>query len=552
MSYQQPRARKSNAGLWIGGAAILLVAFIAVLVLLLNRQPAPAAPASAVIVSAPTTTSAPADTPTAVVSPTPAPIDTPTLTPMPELGTSNVFIEYILDASGSMTETLSDGSSKIDVAKQVLTNHMRSFRPETNIGLRAYGHRLPYRQEAESCKDIELVAPVEKGQMERIVGFLQDFKAQGMTPLAASLQQAKEDFTFEAPRVNSIVMLSDGIETCSGDPCKLVEDLKAQGINFTIHVIGLDVDDPTRQQLTCIAQAGGGTYHDANSKQDLDTALNTVKTEVTKDELVVPPGVNTPTPVLPTSTPTLVPPTPTPALGIGSTMISEKDGMEMVYVPAGEFLMGSPEGEGEDDEHPQHTVFLDAYWIDKTEVTVAQYRRCAEAGSCSAPGTGSTCTYGDDNKPKHPVNCVDWSQAEAYCEWAGRRLPTEAEWEMAACGTDGRVYPWGHQEPDATLANLAPNVGSTTPVGQYPAGVSPYGALDMVGNVWELVADWYDESYFASSPRENPTGPATGFPHVMRGGSWTNDLNIVRAALRSWLYPGDRLGFVGFRCARSP
>ena len=219
--------------------------------------------------------------------------------PTVELGTSNVFIEYILDASGSMTETLSDGSSKIEVAKQVLTDHMRSFRPETNIGLSAYGHRLPYQQTAESCQDIELIAPVEKGQMEQIVSWLQDFEAQGMTPLAASLQRAKEDFVFEAPRVNSIVMLSDGIETCGGDPCRLVEDLKAQGINFTIHVIGLDVDDPTRQQLSCIAQAGGGTYHDARSQRDLRDALDTVKSNVVKGEVVEPAGNGT----LPSSMP---------------------------------------------------------------------------------------------------------------------------------------------------------------------------------------------------------------------------------------------------------
>ena len=228
MSHQLPPTKKSNIGRWIGGVALLLVALIAILVLLLNRQQAPAAPASAVIVSAVTATSEPAETPTAVNSPTPAPTDTPISTPMPELGTSNIFIEYILDASGSMTETLSDGSPKIDVAKRLLTEHMRSFRPETNIGLRAYGHRLPYQQTAESCQDIELIAPVEKGQMERIVGFLQDFKAQGMTPLAESLEQAKADFTFDASRVNSIVLLSDGIETCSGDPCRLVEDLKAR------------------------------------------------------------------------------------------------------------------------------------------------------------------------------------------------------------------------------------------------------------------------------------------------------------------------------------
>ena len=303
MSYQPRPTKRSNTGLWLGGAALLLVALIAVLVLLLNRQPTPAAPAAAVIVSAATSTSAPVNTATAVESPTPVPIDTPTPTSMPELGTSNVFIEYILDASGSMTETLSDGLPKIEVAKQVLTDHMRSFRPETNIGLRAYGHRLPYRQEAESCKDIELVAPVEKGQMERIVGFMQDFEAQGMTPLAASLGQAKDDFIFEAPRVNSIVMLSDGIETCGGDPCKLVEDLKAQGINITIHVIGLDVDNPTRDQLSCIAQVGGGKYHDARNQQDLGSALDAVKTDVTKDEVVVPPGVDTPTPVPATPTP---------------------------------------------------------------------------------------------------------------------------------------------------------------------------------------------------------------------------------------------------------
>ncbi|MCB0204708.1 MAG: hypothetical protein KDH89_07810, partial [Anaerolineae bacterium] len=159
MSNRQSPGGKSNAGIWIGGAAILLVALIAVLVLLLNRQPTPASPGTAAIVSAATPTSAPTDTPQVVDSPNPASTETPTSTPMPELGTSNIFIEYILDASDSMTETLSDGSTKIDVAQRVLTEHMRSFRPETNIGLRVYGHRLPYQQTAESCQDIELIAP---------------------------------------------------------------------------------------------------------------------------------------------------------------------------------------------------------------------------------------------------------------------------------------------------------------------------------------------------------------------------------------------------------
>ena len=191
MSYQATPPKESNSGLWIGGAAILLVALIAALVLLLNRQPAPAAPVPAAVVSAATATSEPVvATPTAVDTPTPTPTETatPTSTPMPDLGTSNLFIEYILDASGSMSETLSDGSPKIEVAQRVLTEHMRSFRPETNIGLRVYGHRLPYQQTDESCQDIELIAPPEKGQMERIANWLQDFTVQGMTPLAASLE----------------------------------------------------------------------------------------------------------------------------------------------------------------------------------------------------------------------------------------------------------------------------------------------------------------------------------------------------------------------------
>ena len=347
-----------------------------------------------------------------------------------------------------------------------------------------------------------------------------------------------------------------GIETCGGDPCQLVEDLKAQGINFTIHVIGLDVDDETQQQLTCIAQAGDGTYHDARSQDDLNAALGAVKADVTRDEVVVPPGVNTPTPVLPTSTPTQEPPTPTPALGIGSIMISEKDGMEMVYVPAGEFLMGSPDDQGAHDEHPQHIVFLDAYWIDKTEATAAQYHLCVEAGACTTPDIDDYCTYGDVGKPGHPVNCVDWYQAEAYCRWTGRRLPTEAEWEKAARGTDGRVYPWGNQQPNATLANSDDDIGSTSPIASYLSGASPYGALDMAGNVGEWVWDMHDGFYYDLSPRDNPQGPTSiggsRGDRVLRGGSWKSIAYWVRTTVRNWHSPTDRLDGFGIRCANSP
>jgi hypothetical protein len=212
-----------------------------------------------------------------------------------------------------MNESLPDGTLKLAVARDLLAQHLQAFRPETHIGLRAYGHRIHYNQAAESCQDIELIAPVETGQLPVMVAWLQRFQAQGMTPLAESIRQAMEDFVFEPPRINSIVMLSDGIETCEGDPCGLVRGLKAQGFNFTIHVIGLDVDQETRDQLTCIAYTSGGTYHDARSAQELRDALNSVGAEVTLGEMITDPLVDTPAPGPPTATEVAQVETPTPA-----------------------------------------------------------------------------------------------------------------------------------------------------------------------------------------------------------------------------------------------
>jgi formylglycine-generating enzyme required for sulfatase activity len=232
----------------------------------------------------------------------------------------------------------------------------------------------------------------------------------------------------------------------------------------------------------------------------------------------------------------------------------------MVYVPAGEFIMGSDEYS---DEQPVHTVYLDAFYIDKTEVTNAKYQQCVEAGNCRAP---TTCdwgepTYGDASKADHPVVCVNWNDAQAYCAWAGARLPTEAEWEKAARGTDGRMYPWGNTFDGSRVNFCDRNCESnwkdtgaddgyaqTAPVGSYPQGASPYGALDMAGNVWEWVADWHDD--YASSPESNPKGPASGVYRVERGGSWLEDEASLRAAGRDGDVPDGTNNGVGFRCAR--
>ena len=218
-----------------------------------------------------------------------------------------------------------------------------------------------------------------------------------------------------------------------------------------------------------------------------------------------------------------------------------------VHVPAGEFEMGSTTGDN--DEQPVHRVYLDEYWIGQTEVTNAQYALCVSAGGCTAP---SNSRWQDSNYRDHPVTHVDWDRARAYCAWAGVRLPTEAEWEKAARGTDGRIYPWGNSAPDDRFANYGNIIDGTTPVGNYPEGASPYGALDMAGNVWEWVNDWYDSDYYSQSPSENPQGPATGESRVLRGGAWVYDDDSVRSAYRYIDGLPDYWNNVfGIRCVRS-
>jgi formylglycine-generating enzyme required for sulfatase activity len=242
----------------------------------------------------------------------------------------------------------------------------------------------------------------------------------------------------------------------------------------------------------------------------------------------------------------------------GTIRVWGKDNAEMVYVPAGEFTMGSDEGGS--DEQPVHTVYQDAFWIDKYEVTNAQYRACVEAGACDEPS--DIAYYAANYYAQHPVVYVRWPQAEAYCQWAGKRLPTEAEWEKAARGTDGRTYPWGNTFDGSKLnfcdkncsffwndASVDDGYAFTAPVGSYPAGVSPYGALDMAGNVWEWVADWYDPGYYSQSSGRNPHGPGSGVERVLRGGSWSSTAPYVRGATRHWAY-SVHPDFVGFRCAR--
>jgi len=250
--------------------------------------------------------------------------------------------------------------------------------------------------------------------------------------------------------------------------------------------------------------------------------------------------------------------------------------MVMLYVPEGNFTMGDTADQALAEcnkvykgcsrswftnEEPPHIVSLAAYWVDKTEVTNAMYALCVQVGACKPPSQYSSRThdsyYSDPQYANYPVINVDWNDANTYCQWVGARLPSEAEWEKAARGADGRIYPWGNSLPTCSLVNFSPYgssdcVGDTKAVGSYPSGASPYGALDMAGNVWEWVADWYSDTYYASSPTNNPPGPSSGQYRVLRGGSWYDNELDLRSANRNWLEPDYRNNYFGFRCVLSP
>jgi formylglycine-generating enzyme required for sulfatase activity len=237
---------------------------------------------------------------------------------------------------------------------------------------------------------------------------------------------------------------------------------------------------------------------------------------------------------------------------------------EMILIPAGDFIMGSPEGVGNDDEHPQHTVYLDDFLIGKYEVTSEQYAEFLNAIGRHDDGSGHPfvnidivrirCKDGIYKTIKgwedHPAVGITWYGAKAYAEWAGGRLPTEAEWEKAARGEDGREWPWGNLWEMGRCNSLESGVHATAPVGSYPLGASPYGVHDLIGNVYEWLADWYQADYYKISPLRNPKGPDSGVFRVLRGGSWVEINDKCRPSVRFGQLLDSADADFGFRIAR--
>jgi formylglycine-generating enzyme required for sulfatase activity len=218
-----------------------------------------------------------------------------------------------------------------------------------------------------------------------------------------------------------------------------------------------------------------------------------------------------------------------------------------VLIPEGAFPRGCDverDPSCNEEERPQRTLHLSAFWIDRTEATIGQYQQCVSAGACAKLDT-MTATA----SPERAVTGVSWFEAQQYCAWKKMRLPTEAEWEKAARGTDGRIFPWGDDQPDCNQADYETCGTPRAPVGSRKEGASPFGMLDAAGGVEEWVVDFFESDYYSRAPERDPQGPQAGKTRVIRGGSY--DPWHIRATARNWAEPEKRDQLVGFRCARS-
>ena len=369
-------------------------------------------------------------------------------------------------------------------------------------------------------------------------------------------------------RENMMVLLKDmGKKDCSEGDCE-VETARNIGADFVVSGSVVRIDAAFVVTLKLHETKGGSLLAsdqiEARSQIELLRQLREKGRNLVANNLGARPAAPSPVPEPAPGTRAPSRTAPASVHGCAATQI---------LIPGGTFWMGDP-----DYAKPVHKVTLSPFCIDRTEVTVAGYRACVQDGGCPPPSAtvdwkdikpeektkwSPYCTWGKRKLDEHPINCVDWNQATTFCEWAGGRLPSEAEWEYAARGKDGRLYPWGNQRPDASRLNACGGEcgqarmypgddgwPATAPVGSFPEGASAFGVLDMAGNVWEWTADSFAD--YSDQPVTDPQRlQHDESPRVFRGGSWTNvDPVWVRAGYRNKRDPGSRTMILGFRCAR--
>ncbi|NSW53896.1 MAG: SUMF1/EgtB/PvdO family nonheme iron enzyme [Anaerolineae bacterium] len=569
----EPAKKRNLRGLLAGIAVFLVVAAFAGVFWILPqlREPAvPTQPPATHLSAATTQPAAPTETvePTKTSTLTSLPTDTPTLTP------------EILGIGSSFTRA-ADGMLMMYVPAGEFTmgsdNGFDDQKPEHPVYLDAYwiDYRLiSWEQynlciEAGACEAGEVIPSFEgmvQGFVKNesytyiMVGNASWFQAEAYCAWAGGrlLTEAEWERAARDEAVSSQVIIHDdascvvGNEPVCGDSLDgVMSEWVSDWYNASYYYEspyknprGLEtgVFKSIREYL-----GGGSAYRHGLRPGDFfgNTSFRCAK-DVSGDEVLT--IKSTPTPQN-TATPT---PTATPAtdLGIGSSILREQDGMEMMYVPAGSFLMGSDDGNT--DEQPAHEVFLDAYWIDKFEVSSSQYAECVNAEVCSLPKNedhANMAAYVKANMNNtFPIVNVNWYQALFYCEWVGGRLPTEAEWENSAHSGNNGQYPWDSEKPSCEMANFDGCSGQADTVNSRGAGASGYMVVNLAGNVSEWVSDWYGSYDYAINSASNPTGSITGDYRVVRGGSFNDAVEQMVNTKRSREYPFNFRDYLGFRC----
>jgi formylglycine-generating enzyme required for sulfatase activity len=437
----------------------------------------------------------------------------PTVQPIPTWTTKgdplNTVIVFLVDASSTMQ------GKRISIVKSAVSGFISDLNSRYPVGVIQFDTNVELQ--LELTRDYADASQA----MKSITVDVTSSGACIQDALYAAIQETSLVRAANDPK-NMIVLLTDDAYENSSPDCGVhsTDDVIGLAAKYPVSVFILQVaGKPGESSFTEMTEQTGGVFLTTVSESEIKSALHLISEAAL--------NLNT-------------------ELKVSASLPAETAGarrVPMVFVPPGEFTMGN------------NKVYLDSFWIDKTEVTNAMYAECVQAGACSPPSSNSSRTrdsyFGNTVFNDYPVVFVSWMDASAYCTWAGRRLPTEAEWEKAARGTDARPFPWGYDDPSAISALMNFGGQDTSQVGTYPYGASPYGALDMAGNVGEWVADWLSAEYYNNPPASNPLGPDSGEYRVWRGGSWANTgIESVRTYTRTGNLPADYRAGIGFRCAR--
>ena len=410
-------------------------------------------------------------------------------------------LEIIVDCSESMNEMVGN-KSKMAIARELADGILDKIQKPMDIGLSLYGHR-----DKDKCGDVELVVPVKGQDKQAIKEKLTEYSPKGKASPNLALQEAAERLK-DNNDYRNIILITDGKNICDGDVIKTVRNIKkVYDFRFIVHMVLLKPGKESYFVFKAASRSAYGTLSPISKESDIAPAIGSIAEMLNTAKAHQPRNVLTD---------------------------------EMALIPAGEFSMGKDDLLVDPTERPRHTVYLDAFYIDKHEVTQAQYRKVM--------GDVPSLWIGSDL----PADRINWFQAKEYCEKVGKRLPTEAEWEKAAKGGRDDIWP-GTNDPDKlkeyAWIDDTGALGETHPVGQKKPNA--YGVYDMCGNVQEWVSDWYGMDYYENSPKKNPQGPAKGYLKILRGGNWDNHQYEVRTTSRYARNPDVEYANNGFRCAKS-